>query len=226
MARKVVEPEMDKNGTERHPSWGMIGAGRVQVSPPGAALFDSDIHHMHAVTIQISTASRKRDLNRDWLHAEREFIRIEMSEAQWASFVSSMGIGNGVPCTILHREDEYEVPAAPFEPRMQESMDEVRNAADKAIAKVAEAFETYEAKPTKANLRHLKAMIANLPANVTFAAEKLVEHAENVVQRSKADIEAMAMAEAQRLGINPVTVHPQLEAPKPSLGEVMRRKKS
>lgn len=202
MARATEQPTVNEYGQEQHPAWGMIGAFRVSHTP-GAVLFDSDIRHSHTVRVRIATGTRKRDLHRDWLHADREFVEIEMSEAQWAAFVSSMNVGGGVPCTIRRREDDVLVPEMPFESRMQETMDEVRGAAHAAAAKVAEAFAAYSAKKTATNLRTLEYAIQNMPANVEYAAKSLTEHTENVVQKARADIEAMAVASAKRLGIEP-----------------------
>jgi hypothetical protein len=184
--REITEPRPNEYGDMTHPSWAMIGASRVSHSAGGSALFDSDIRHQHTVTVSISTASRRRDLNRDWLHAEREFVEVEMSEAQWASFVSSMNAGSGVPCTIRRH-----------------------------AAQVREAFAVYREHKTAANLRTLEAVIANMPANITFAAKSLSEHAENVVQRARADIEAMVVTKAQQLGLEPADLgltSPQLTA--------------
>lgn len=214
MARNIENPTTDEYGDETHPAWALIGASRVSSSPPGAVLFDSDIQHQHYVTVRLSTCSRKRDLNRDWLHGKREFVEVAMSEAQWASFVSSMNAGQGVPCTIQHREG-HSVPGVPYEPRLAESLDEVRSAADKAVEKVAEAFAAYSEKKTAANLRTLEFAIKHMPANITFAADSLTEHAENVVQRARADIEAMVISKAQQIGIDAgdLGITPQIAAP-------------
>lgn len=203
MAREIIPPTLNERGDESHPAWGLIGASRVSHSPPGAALFDSDMLHSHYVTIRISTAERHRDLNRDWLHSRQEFVEIALSEAQWASFVSSMNVGQGVPCTILTRENLHDVPGFPHEPRLAESMREVRDAADKSVAEVQAAFDAYEEKKNAANLRNLKYAIQNMPANLTYTAKSLTEHAENVVQRSRADIEAMVIQKAKQIGIEP-----------------------
>ena len=193
-----VEPTVDAHGDEQHPSWGMIGASRVSGH---ATLFDSDIRHQHFVTLRISTGRRSRDLNRDWLRPADEFVEVAMSEAQWASFVSSMNAGQGVPCTILRRDRE-QVPPAPFTPRLRESMGDVERAAANAAEAVAKAFATFSEKRTAANLRSLEFAIKNMPANIVFAASSLTEHAENVVQRARADIEAMVVAKAQQLGLS------------------------
>lgn len=207
MARDIEEPtrtEVDAIGggkevEERHPAWVMVGASRVS-SGGGAVLFDSEIQHQHFITVRLSSASRRRTLNRDWLHPEKEILEFAMSEAQWASFVSSMN-SSGVPATLLWRDQQ--VPGFPFEPRLQESMNEVRSAAEKALENVRQAFATYKERPIKANLRHLEAIIDNLPSNMTFAAKSLSEHAENTVQKARADIEAFVIHKAEQLGLEP-----------------------
>lgn len=204
MARNVVEPTVEEDGGERHPAWVLIGASRVQ-SHPGTALFDSDLLHQHYVVVTLRRAERKRDLNHDYKYGREEIIEVAMSEAQWASFVSSMNTGDGVPATLLwdRTRDDPEVPGVPYEPRLQVSMDEVHAAAHRAWAEVQEAFEAVKAKPTKANLWTLEIALRNTTPNIDFAAEKLSEHAENVVQRSRADIEAFVVSKARQLGIDP-----------------------
>jgi hypothetical protein len=203
MGRQKVAPTLDEHGHEIHPAWVVVGAYRGSVSPPGAVLFDSDIRHQHVITVQVSEAHRKRDLNRDWIGGGKRIIEFTMSEAQWASFVSSMNSGTGVPATLGFRDsaDDPHVPGMPFDPRLAHSMDEVRNATTKAQEDVRRAFDAYSERKTVGNLRHLEAMIDNLPANLAFAAESLSEHAENVVQRAKADIEAFVINKAEQLGI-------------------------
>jgi hypothetical protein len=209
MPRETVPPTKNKHGDEVHPAWGMITAHRVS-STPGAVLFDSDIRHGHYVTVKISTGSRQRDLNRDWVRSGQQLIEVAMSEAQWASFVSSMNT-SGVPCTLLQRESDWDIPNMPYEPRLQESMDEVKDAATGLVEKIRESFakvdEAFEANAGKKALREairdLYFAIENAPANMTYAASSLNEHAENVVQKARADIEAMVISKAQQLGLEP-----------------------
>lgn len=215
MSRPVVPPDSNEHGDDVHPAFGLIGASRVSTSAPGATLFDSDIRHNHTVIVRLYTASRNRNLSHDWMHpagSRAPFVEVEMSEAQWASFVSSMNTGHGVPCTIRRREDG-EQPGLPYEPRLAQSMDEVREAADRMLEGIRKAFAAVEAKPTKANIRTLHFAIQNATPNVTFAAQSLNEHAENVVQRARADIEAMVLSKATQLGLDPSAMGvPQLEA--------------
>ncbi len=199
--RQITETTINEHGSEEHPSWILVGAYRVSISPPGVALFDSDIKHQHAITVRLSQGERKRDINRDWIHGGRQILEFTMSEAQWASFVSSMNSGSGVPATLDWHNGE-DIPGAPYDPRLAHSIDEVKDAARRAQAEVAEAFAAYAEKKTVDNLRTLKARIDNLPANIAYAAETLTEHAENVVQRAKADVEAFVINKAHQLGIS------------------------
>lgn len=212
----TVAPTLDEHGHEVHPAWVVVGAYRGSVSPPGAVLFNSDIRHQHVITVQVSEAHRSRDINRDWIGGRKRIIEFTMSEAQWASFVSSMNSGSGVPATLGFRDsaDDPHVPGMPFDPRLAHSINDVRQAATKAQEDVQRAFDAYKEKKTVGNLRHLEAMIDNLPANLRFAAQSLSEHAENVVQRAKADIEAFVVNKAGQLGINPSDIGalPQLQS--------------
>jgi hypothetical protein len=208
VTREIVEPTLDEFGADTHPAWIVVGAYRTSVSPPGAVLFDSDIRHQHVITVKVSRAARRRDLNRDWINPTREILEFTFSEAQWASFVSSMNSSGGVPATLGWHDGE--IPGMAYDPRLAHTMDEVRDAAKKAQAEIKEAFDAYKEHKTADNLRTLQARIDNLPANLRFAAESLTEHSENVVQRAKADIEAFAVDKARQLGIQSADVTPEL----------------
>jgi hypothetical protein len=208
MARPIVNPINDHRDHATHPAWVLIGASRMSHSPPGAVLFDSDVRHQHYVVIKLVEASRERHLSRDWIHGRQAIVEVALSEAQWASFVSSMNVGDGVPATLLWREslDDPRIPGMPYEPRLKESMAEVHNAGVAAQASVLEAFTQYSESKTKENLTSLKHAIENMPANMDFAAQSLSEHAENVVQRARADIGAFVTAKAKQLGIDPADI--------------------
>lgn len=195
---------------ETHPSFGMIGAYRTSIGPRGKSLFDSDILHNHTVVVRIQTAQRKRDISKDWISSDRELIEIEMSEAQWASFVFSMNT-SGVPCTLQRVQGER-IEQPPHAPRLQHSFDETRAAADRAFAGIREAMNVYmelpntPAGPKREALSTLQAKINNAVPNVDYAGRVLAEHAENVVQKARADVEAMVVQRAAHLGLDVGTV--------------------
>ena len=206
--REVKQPTINEHGDDTHPAYGWVHVNRAHVSNPGAVLFDSEIRHQEIVTLRISQASQKRDLHRNWIHEGKTFIEIEMSMAQWAALVSSFG-GSGVPVTIRRTETEMIVPGLPFKPVLGESLAEVRGAARDLLADIKRARDDYEAAiARKAGAKELKALrstlhylIENGEANVTFAAKSLNEHAENVVTKARADIEATVARHAEQLSI-------------------------
>jgi len=196
----------NERGDETHPAFGLIGVTR-RSSTPGAVLFDSDMRHQHSVVVSLSTATRKRDLNHDWIHPEETVVEVQVSEAQWASFVSSMGMGNGVPCTVIHR-DGKNVPDLEYDPRLAHSMAEVKEAAARTFGEIDAAMAAYDALDSKATAKEKREAVDRIrdatrhaQANIRYASETLTKHAENVVQRSRADIEAMSMQAAQALGL-------------------------
>lgn len=190
---------------ETHPSFGMARASRVSSSPPGASLYDSEIRHQHYVTFTISTGTRRRELNRDWLMADKEIIEISMSMAQWGALVSSFGEGSGVPVTITRFEGER-IENPPYEPRMKQSTAEVVNATDKLLAEIEAATaavrEAYDRKAGRKEMSELLGWLENrldvAKPNAKYAAETFTEHVEKVVTKARYDIEAQVQMAAER----------------------------
>lgn len=204
MARQVTEITINEHGDETHESWIRVGANKVSGTPH--SLFDSDIKHQHFVRVRVERCTRRRDLNRDWLHNTQLLMEFDMSQAQWGAFVSSFGDGGGVPATLSFLTGVGDVPSAPFASRFDQSHAEVREAGQKALsgvkasyAKVMEAFEVGGKKALREALTNLGHTLNNAVPNMEFAASSLTEHVENVVAKARADIEAMAL-EAVRNG--------------------------
>lgn len=204
MPRDTQAPTIGDDGRERHPAFGKVVLSRVSATP-GASLFDSEIRHGTYVTVKVMGASRERTLNRDWIYTagSETLVEFALSTAQWADLVSSFGNGDGVPCTLQYSQADGVLPAIPFEPRLALSQAETRSAAHRAFEHIEEVFADVEAKPTKANLRKLRAAIENAPKNVEFAARSLTEHTEKVVTKARADIEAMLETAARSRGLAP-----------------------
>lgn len=197
----------DEHGAEVHPSFGWAQVSRLHGG--GSSLFDSEILHSEVVRLTVSGATRKRDLNRDWIHGDsRDLIEVRMSMAQWGALVSSFG-SSGVPVTLHRTSEDGDIPAAPHEPRMAHSVAEVGNSVDKVLDQVTAATEALRdcydrkagRKDTNEALRNLEIALGNAKPNVTFAANSLTEHVENVVTKAKGDIEA-TVARAAEYGID------------------------
>jgi hypothetical protein len=210
--------ERDARGNETHPAFGFIQANRTS-SHPGQVLFDSDVRHGHTVRVIIGHMTRQRDLHQDWKYPGQQEIEVEMSEAQWASFVSSMS-SSGVPCTLRYIAGQGDLPGLEYAPRLAESMVEVRAAADEAFGAIRRAMNRVDALDPKAGVKErreamaaLRSAITNATANVEFAGRRLTEHTENVVQRARADVEAMVSQQVTRLGLDAADLTEPLALP-------------
>ena len=73
-----------------HPSFGAISVTRTQSS--GAhAMYGSSVRHRNTIRIQIRHSELTRELSRDWYSSHGLICELEMTQNQWAEFVSSIG---------------------------------------------------------------------------------------------------------------------------------------
>lgn len=178
------EPAIDTElGEEAHPAFGV--AVVMRRSGGGRSLFQSDLRHNETISLSVHEATRKRNLNHDWVHPGRELVEIEMSLAQWGSLVSSMGLGSGVPVTIRRTEHDRYVPEIPHQPRTAENLREVREVTDRMYGEVKTAtaalheaiHEKKGVRATKEALGALENAVAQVGSNAQFTVDSLVEAA-------------------------------------------------
>jgi hypothetical protein len=209
----IEEPTVVNNNNQMqetvstHPAYAQISASRVQ---GGTHLYDSDFHHQHYLTINIRKSELHRGLSRDWHFAREELIEVAMSEAQWATFVSSPNMGSGVPCTLT-RHDGKMIPNLPpppdcsiqFRKEMLESM--ARMQAD--LKEVAEGLNEAMGKKKVEELQKKLHWISDrMTGSTGFVADQFGEHIEKTVEKAKVEIGAHATAMIQRAGLKALGV--------------------
>lgn len=223
MPKERQDPSKDADGRESHPAFGLVSVHRIHAQP-GAILFQSSVRHPEYIVIEVHEATRQRDLKHDWVHPHARVCEIALSMSQFASFVASGGT-SGIPCTIEYtgsgKHPAGQRPGLKAAPRILLTTDEVRASAAAAYSDIQSAFKKYteslalsgagSTAAKKNALRVLESAIRNAAVNVSYAAKCLDAHAEGVVEQSRADIEAMAVRTAERLGI-PLGEMPALEA--------------
>ena len=204
MAREEVEPtitEVDaigkKNGTHtrmEHPAFGVISVSKMSGN---TRLFDSEFSHQNFITMRVKPAYVDRHLSRDWIHSRDPIVEVSMSEHQWARMLSSIGVGEGVPCT-LQRIGKEMMPAIPkldtgTDKHVKEmlghldSMQEEVHALKSAIA---------ETKMTKTAMKGLLSRVERIrmvaSSNLKFVANSFSEHIEETVEAAKTEVAAHA----------------------------------
>lgn len=187
---------------ETHPAYGIIGASHV--SSTGTRLAGSDFKHSGFVTIRIGRAKLYRGLSHDRWHKDHDIIEVSVSEAQWATFISTLNQGEGVPCTLDHVRGEDVIPAiggradrrAQFKAEASEDL-------SKAEAKIDEMLALVRAgKMRKTELESLLIQTKNMMSGgVNFVAKSFGEHVETTLAHAKVEIEAYMTGMVQRAGI-------------------------
>jgi hypothetical protein len=210
----VQQPvESDNHGHGKrfdHPAFGQIGAYRQQGG--AEALYGSDFIHHSVVMLQIKRSSLARDLSHDWHHGEEELIQVYLSESQWATFVSSMNMGDGVPCT-LHRVGGEVMPGIELAQRTDQFKSEVEEHVVEAIREIDEVLSNLPQKGAQAGkLRHAR---MQLQENLPFIAKSFGQHMERTVEKAKTEIHGYMNSTMQRLGLANAGNKPlELNAPK------------
>lgn len=187
-----------------HPAYGQIGASRVS----GARnLYGSDFSHQHYISVHISRSCFERGLSTDWHHAKDEIVRVDLSEAQWATFVSAMNVGSGTPCTIsrIGREGVPEIPsrqqAAHFKNEAREKVARNIDRLKALRAKVLDAASSL-AKAKQADLlAEIDGAIQDLGQNLPFVADCFDEHVEATIEKAKVEVHGYIQGVLTRAGI-------------------------
>lgn len=212
MKREIQEPATvvgDETFGDKttHPAFGQILARRVNGH---RSLYGSEFRHNAYMSITIHTSQLHRSLSRDWHYGGKEIISVDLSEAQWATFVSAPNIGSGVQCTIDHIHGV----SMPLLPDPKPSSDQF---AQEVKAKLADSVEQLKSTlvaidemglpKTKAQALKdkINRSINQLSANIPFVAEQFGEHVEDTVEKAKAEIHGYMTQVIQRAGIESLT---------------------
>lgn len=210
MRAQVEYPTIEKrdkdplsDSIERHPAYAQIAASRV--AGGSVSLYGSDFVHNHFITITIRKSELHRGLNRDWNFAREEYISVALSEAQWATFVSTPNSGMGTPCTLEHFKGE-QIPTLP-EPvaRADQFRGEMAEMLEKTIQRLRDCYEHLDKLAPKSVSSKLKDAIQmaerEMVGSVPFVAKQFSEHVEHTVEAAKVEIEAYTTSAIHRAGL-------------------------
>jgi len=195
-------------GSERtvstHPAFGQISASRVNGR---TNLFGSDFTHDGFITITIKTSELNRDLSRDWHHEREQLIQLSLSEAQWATFVSSLNNGSGVPCTLEWIAGKGRLPSLPnpesradqFGKEFQKDFDQALEALDDLeTALLASGLSKKKIDDLVGRARKAKAKINS---SAPFVVDQFGAHMETQTERAKVEIHGYLQNLIQRAGV-------------------------
>lgn len=186
---------------EHNPSWGMIGISRVQHGGGGPRLFNSPVTSPTTIRIRVHTASRKRDLCRNWIHANSQIVEVELSHAQFAEFITTPNTGDGVPCTITWREGVGNVEHEP-EGDEQETFREEFSAHTRSVRNaLTELRAVLGDKATRAVKEALDKVDRELKSNLPFVATQFGEHMDARMAAAKAEFDGFVTHAVHAMGL-------------------------
>lgn len=186
-----------------HPAFAQIGVSRVS---GGIHLYDSDFQHNHYMVIRINESQLHRNYSRDWHHENGRYIEVALSEAQWATFVSSPNMGSGVPCTLTALRGEM-IPALPapasrkdqFSKEMNDAMKDAMDALHGAIKDLENLPGSKKA--AREIQEKLQKTVREITKNMPFVASQFEEHVENTTERAKMEIHGYIQGAVNRAGV-------------------------
>jgi hypothetical protein len=204
MVEKAIGKHYDTE--DRHPAYAMIGASRVSCGPTGQRLFGSDFAHTGYISVKIAVGSVQRSVSKDWYHAGRQYIEVALSEAQWATFVSTLNIGDGVPCTLEYK-DGQRIPGIAETPNRKEQFKaELEKEFQRGRERIVALVETIKASKLSQKQKDeicldLNVLLQHFGDNHGFVAKQFGKHVETTLEHAKIEISAYVTGIIARAGL-------------------------
>jgi len=199
--RIVNEFGDDTNEVEKHPAFGVIQFSRIQGRP--GKLFGSHLND-HASFIQMTVfgAERHHHLSYDRYHAlwDRPIVKLELSAVQFSELLTSMNMGDGVPCTLRNHGGE----AIPYIPEdLETEQEKVAQKFKVELRDLARDLQAAEAtvneilnkksllKTDKEAIRRAFSKVASfLASHAPFVMDQFTESVEKATKAGKSEIDA------------------------------------
>lgn len=184
----------------KHPAFGMIGFRRITGGGDNV-LFGSSIKHNDRIQLTIKHGEQDRALHEDRYYGKKRIVEVEMSYSQFAECISTMNVGDGVPCTIRFTEKDGYIPAIEennskreqfrneFSGVIEKAMEQIQN----QINQIQESIDTKKTlgikdrKEIVSQLQHVK---YNIGANLDFCVSQFDEQMDKSTMEAKGEIEA------------------------------------
>lgn len=201
---------MEDFKTEKHESFAQLSISRRTCSG-GVSLYGSSIKHGNTIAIQIKPSEKQRHLNKDWFHATGiPYIEIEMSNTQFAEAITSLNMGDGVPCTLTYlngrRIDDCpeENKRIQFANEFEEDMKNISSKLDELTKRTMEILTEKKA-PTKGDkeeiLNVIKMLKQEIRSNIPYIGSLFNEQMDKTVLEAKGEVEAFVNNKVHSLGI-------------------------
>lgn len=218
-----MKPEESKT----HPSYGLVQFNRTS-NGGRTKLFGSAIKS-HANTVRLSVSDNvqhiKGEFGDRYYASGAAIVEVELSAAQFAELITTMNIGQGVPCTIRRlgfksieeppdETSEADRMHGQFKAKMRAAGREFRDYVEGLPAKM-EAMKI-PAKHREAIMAPVARMLQEIESNAPFWLQMFEESSEKIVTTAKSEIEAFIISGIHAAGMKAIqgaeVTPPQIEA--------------
>jgi hypothetical protein len=195
--------------------------GEVSVTRRTSAettMFGSDLGHRSALVIKLSRAHQLRSLNANVVHSDETIVEFEVSESQWAKFVSSPG-GGGTPVTLRMAPSRgAKIDGMPmieamsmrqqFDGEIEKKFADYMRAGKELLEKFEQLANTPGAiskKDFKEFQSEMSALVDGLPRNFGFMQDQFHRTMERTADQLKTEVEAYLGGKVRQAGLNALT---------------------
>lgn len=200
-------PGNETTEVQSHPAFGQISLSRS--SGGSGALYGSDFDHHHRITLRVSTSTVRHRSGTDWYHGSHfaDILELDMSEAQFATFITSANMGEGSPCTLRSIQNR----AIPDLPRPRSRTDQFGAEMIKIVQESLDRLQGITDKIDEMNLPKTKAAALKhevrvahdlLKSNTPYIAGRFDEHMEVTVEKAKMEVQGFMAGMAQAAGLD------------------------
>ena len=198
----------------RHPSFGMIGFNRYTTR--SQRLFGSAVKSDTGISLTVSRAFRRHHLHYDsYFNDSHPLIEVHMTESQFASLITSFGMGGGVPCTLGSfdgkiikpsetERSEAELIHEEITDRIEDFHGRLQGAKDRLSASLAGA--KLSQKDRKTIDFAIEVLLADLANNLPFLMEQFQDAVEKTVAQAKTEIVSFTEQAARKAGLPSASV--------------------
>jgi len=194
---------MENFKEESHESFGIISISKYQGT---SEFFNSDIVHNGGVFITISTANKEHGLSHDWVHEDKQLIKVRLSHSQFVDAITSGMNTEGVPCTLERFNGnvlEQISHAGKKEEEFKNDMRETQQDFAKRIDEIIELLmEGNVGKKKQKELEHeLKVLRSHILSNTEYVMKCFNESVERTVSEAKSTVSNYIDSKVTKLGI-------------------------
>lgn len=196
-----------------HPAFGMISFSRTSCGR-SPKFFGSSLPVESYIEIKVQQGSIERDLGRDWYHPahpKKDIVIARMTPSQFSELITTMNIGEGVPCTLEIVNGERVEPLKDFENRAefhQRKIVEQMQNFSKQLSVSRKRSEELIAKKnlTKEDQKELSWILGSalqeIDKNIPFFLKTFQEGADKIIVEAKAEVENSITNKLMTLGLD------------------------